>query len=497
MQAIKKSFDKNVKDDVMIGLEVHVQLTKLRTKLFCSCSSNYRSTGPNETTCPTCLGLPGALPVISKKAVEFAIKLALALESSISKSMYFFRKHYFYPDLPKGFQVTQYNKSGGVAFAKGGKISIRIRDQEMDVKINRIHLEEDPARLVHKFGIEKSPYTLVNYNRSGIALIEIVTEPDMKAPEEAREFLTKLRSIIDYIEISDLDLEGSCRVDANISISGHLRCEIKGIESVKDVERALRWEIQRQRNVLRRGKNILQETRHWDEKRKITVSMRIKETEKDYRYFPEQNLVPIEINKDFIEEVKRKLPELPDAKRIRFRSHYKLSDFSSNVMVLDKDVSDFFEQGIYDMKEEPESSYYPTCQQYAHWLIGDVARWLRKHKKTLKETNLTPKELKRLVISIQKGEITGKIAKTFISGMMKGISVHKLIEQTDKTIISDEKEIIIIAKKIIANYPDIVKDAKTKPRAIEALIGRCMQLAKDRLDPIITRKVVLKLLRKS
>ncbi|MFX0180105.1 MAG: Asp-tRNA(Asn)/Glu-tRNA(Gln) amidotransferase GatCAB subunit B, partial [Candidatus Hodarchaeota archaeon] len=234
-------------------MEVHIQLTKLKTKLFCSCNSDYRDAEPNTHLCPICIGLPGTLPVINNKAIEFATKLALGLNCQINEVMYFFRKNYFYPDLPKGFQISQYNKAGGKAFADGGKVMIRLNSNKKDILLDRIHLEEDPARLVHKGSIRTSPFTLVDYNRSGIALIEIVTEPVLSSPAEAREFLNQLKLIVQYTGISDLSLEGSLRVDANISIKGHPRAEVKNINSFKEVESALIYEIMRQKNDIKKG----------------------------------------------------------------------------------------------------------------------------------------------------------------------------------------------------------------------------------------------------
>jgi aspartyl-tRNA(Asn)/glutamyl-tRNA(Gln) amidotransferase subunit B len=250
------------------------------------------------------------LPVINKKAIEFATRLALALDCEINNTMFFFRKNYFYVDLPKGFQISQYNKAGGKAFADGGKISVRLNGKRKEIRLNRIHLEEDPGRLVHKGSIATSPFTLVDYNRSGICLIEIVSEPEINSPEEAREYLKQLKSIVQYTGISNLDLTGAARVDANISIKGHERSEVKNISSFREVERALKWEIQRQKNLLKGGKQLIQETRHWDDKRRITISLRTKEYEADYRYFPEEDLAPIELDREFIQRVREELPEI-------------------------------------------------------------------------------------------------------------------------------------------------------------------------------------------
>ncbi|MFX1355276.1 MAG: Asp-tRNA(Asn)/Glu-tRNA(Gln) amidotransferase subunit GatB, partial [Promethearchaeota archaeon] len=370
--------------DVIIGLEVHIQLTNLKTKLFCSCNSDYRDSEPNTHLCPTCIGLPGSLPVVNKMAVEYATKLALALNCQINESMYFFRKNYFYPDLPKGFQISQYNKAGGKAFANGGKLTIKLNSNKKEIQLNRIHLEEDPARLVHKGSIRTSPYTLVDYNRSGIALIEIVTEPVLNSPAEAREFLNQLRLIVQYTGISDLNLEGSLRVDANISIKGHPRAEVKNISSFKEVESALIYEIMRQKNDIKKGKQILQETRHWDGR--ITIALRTKEFEKDYRYFPEQDLVPIVISKEYIDNINKRLPEMPNERAYRLQRQYMLSEFDAENLILDKDIADFYENGV-----NSDPTFGPNeFKLYCNWLMNDIVGWLNENSKKIIETQLKP-----------------------------------------------------------------------------------------------------------
>ncbi|MFX1501125.1 MAG: Asp-tRNA(Asn)/Glu-tRNA(Gln) amidotransferase subunit GatB, partial [Promethearchaeota archaeon] len=402
-------------NDVIIGLEVHIQLTNLKTKLFCSCSNDYRGKDPNSHVCPVCIGLPGSLPVINKKAINFATRLAIALNCEINKYMYFFRKNYFYPDMSKNFQISQYNKAGGKAFADGGKITIKLNSHKKDVILNRIHLEEDPARLVHKGSIATSPYTLVDYNRSGVTLIEIVTEPVMNSPEEAREFLKQIKSIVQYSGISSLDLEGSVRVDANISIKGYERSEVKNINSFKEVERALRHEIVRQKNLLKRGKQLQQETRHWDDKRRVTISLRTKEFEADYRYFPEQDLVPIEIDNLFIQKVKEELPEMPNERSLRLRREYNLSEFDSDNLVLDKDIADFYEEGVNSDTSFGSSEY----KQYCNWLMNDVLRVLNEQNKSIKDTKLHPHQIVDIIRYINEGKITTKIAKTIIEDMIE------------------------------------------------------------------------------
>ena len=483
----------NKYDDVIIGLEVHIQLTNLKTKFFCSCSTDYRGKEPNTYVCPICMGLPGSLPVINKKAIEFATRLAIGLNSNINESFWFFRKNYFYPDLPKGFQISQYNKAGGRAFGDGGNITIKLDGKKKkDLQLNRIHLEEDPARLVHKGTIATSPYTLVDYNRSGVTLIEIVSEPVISTPEEAREYLKQLKSIVQYCGISNLDLEGSVRVDANISLKGYARSEVKNINSFKEVERALKWEIQRQKNQLKRGKELIQETRHWDDKRRITISLRTKEFEADYRYFPEQDLVPIEVDNKFISGVKKELPEMPNERAKRFQKKYKLSEFDSEILVLDKDIADFFEEGI-----KFDKSFGPVeYKLYCNWLMGDISRWLNENNITITETKLNPQQIVDLINFIKEGKITGKIGKSFVDEIMtKDSSISDILKKTGKQRISDKDKITKIVKEVIKENLKIVKDYEKNPKALQALIGKCMQKTKGQIDPEITKEIMLKLLK--
>jgi aspartyl-tRNA(Asn)/glutamyl-tRNA(Gln) amidotransferase subunit B len=326
-------------DGVRIGLEIHVQLNKMKTKLFCGCSTDYHDAPPNTHTCPVCLGLPGSLPVLNRKAVEYAIRIGLALNCEIVEQTQFHRKNYYYPDLPKGFQTTQYD----FPIVGKGHITIDGEDGERIIGITRAHLEEDPGKLLHMGSIEKSRGTLIDYNRSGMALVEIVTDPDMRSPKEARRFLDKLRNILEYLDVFDGTLEGSMRVDANISIRGGDRAEVKNISSHKGAERALLYEIMRQKNLVRRGGTVVMETRHFDEARGVTISMRTKEEEHDYRYFPEPDLVPMRV-RDQVEGIRATLPELPDARRARFISEYSIADTHAKALTSDIRVADFYEE---------------------------------------------------------------------------------------------------------------------------------------------------------
>jgi aspartyl-tRNA(Asn)/glutamyl-tRNA(Gln) amidotransferase subunit B len=326
-------------EDVIIGLEIHVQLNRLQSKMFCGCSTAYHSSEPNSHTCPVCLGLPGSLPVLNKKAVEYGIKVGLALNCKIEEETLFYRKNYYYPDLPKGFQISQYD----YPLATSGHIMILGDDgAERNIRINRAHMEEDPGRLVHAGTIDKAKYTMVDYNRCGMPLLEVVTEPDLCSPKEARAFLDKLKSILEYLEVFDGSLEGSMRVDANISLKGGDRSEVKNISGFKGVEKALSYEITRQRNLQRRSIKVVQETRHFDELRNITVSIRSKVGAHDYRYFPECDLVVLRIA-SWVPAIRAALPELPDAKRERFVKQYLMKDDHAKSLTSDIKLANFYE----------------------------------------------------------------------------------------------------------------------------------------------------------
>ncbi|MEZ0290855.1 MAG: Asp-tRNA(Asn)/Glu-tRNA(Gln) amidotransferase subunit GatB, partial [Sulfolobales archaeon] len=328
----------------IIGLEIHLQVTSSKTKLFCSCSADYRNSPPNRNICPVCLGLPGVLPRPNRYVVDKAIELALALESRVSSHLIFSRKHYFYPDLPKGYQISQFTYGRISAIAYGGFLEISVRGVKKRVGIRRINIEEDPAKIVYpERDPWKSPYALIDYNRSGIPLIEIATEPELNSAEEAVVFVEKLLELADHLDITDPSLEGSFRIDANISIEGGERVEIKNIGSLKDLERAINYEILRQRRALESGEKIVRETRHWDDLRGVTVAARHKEFEEEYRYMPEPDIPPIEISREYVEKIRSSLPELPWIMRKRFVEEYKLTDYEAGVLVSRKWLARYFE----------------------------------------------------------------------------------------------------------------------------------------------------------
>ena len=326
-------------DDVIIGLEIHVQLNRLHSKMFCGCSTAYHDSLPNSHTCPVCLGLPGSLPVINKRAVEYGIKVGLALNCTIEDETLFYRKNYYYPDLPKGFQISQYDYP---LATKGHIMILGDNGAERNIRINRAHMEEDPGRLVHAGTIDKAKYTMVDYNRCGMPLLEVVTEPDLCSPKEARVFLDKLKSILDYLDVFDGTQEGSMRIDANISLKGGDRSEVKNITGFKGVEKALSYEITRQKNLQRRNIKVVQETRHFDELRNITVSIRSKVGAHDYRYFPECDLAVLRIA-PWVPAIRATLPELPDVKRERFVKQYDLADDHAKSLTSEIKLANFYE----------------------------------------------------------------------------------------------------------------------------------------------------------
>ena len=461
---------------VMIGLEIHVQLNKLNTKIFCGCPLDYHDDGPNTHTCPVCLGLPGSLPVINRKAVEYSIKVGLALSCSIEEHTQFYRKNYYYPDLPKGFQITQYD----YPIASSGYINIEGEDGEVRIRINRAHMEEDPGRLVHEGGsIERSKYTLIDYNRSGVALLEIVTEPDIRSPKEARRFLDKLRNILEYLDVVDTTLEGSMRVDANISLAGGSRSEVKNISSHKGAERALLFEIVRQKNLLRRGGKVVQETRHFDEARGVTVSLRTKEEAHDYRYFPEADLVSLRVA-DWAPGVAKTLPELPDARRQRFVSRYGVTDDHAKSLTSEKKVADFYEQVAAEV--DPKLA--------AVW-IADVLKGELNYR-DLGIDAFASANMVQLVKLLAGDKITEQSGVEVIRTILdEGGTPDEVVAA--KGLLKAGGDLVTAAvEEVISENPGAVEDYQNgKQEAVNFLMGQVMKKTKGRADAKEVRKMII------
>jgi len=475
---------------VKIGLEVHVQLTKLKTKLFCSCPSDYRGKPPNTYVCPVCLGLPGSLPKVNTKAIEYAVMVALALNCRINRRILFFRKHYFYPDMTKNFQITQYDRAGGAPIAVNGYLKLNVNGMEKVIRIRRINIEEDPGKLVYPTGsIITSPYTLVDYNRAGIALLEIVTEPDMETPAEAKLFLQKLRSILEHLGVCDCSLEGAVRTDANISIAGGGRVEIKNIGSVKDVEKALAYEILRQKEAVLKGVSVRSETRHWDDVRKVTVPLRVKEEEQDYRYFPEADIPPIIITDDYIEKIAKCMPELPDERIKRFQKEYGLPQYDASVLVSNKKLADFFEETV--------KLYGGSPKKVANMIINDFLRWVHEKNLRISDVKTKPGDIAELLKLMDKGIISIKIAKEILPEMIvTGKKPKEIIKKRRLLRISDKQVLKPIVLKVFSEHRKAVHDALKDEKAINYLIGQVMKYTRGRADPVIARNIIMELLEK-
>ena len=468
-----------VGDGVKIGLEVHCQLTSLKTKLFCSCPTDYRGKPPNTNICPVCMGEPGTLPVLNKEAVRAAVMVALALHSKISRFTYFTRKNYFYPDMAKNFQISQYDGVGGAPIAKGGYVDL---GNGKVVRIRRLQLEEDPARLVYEGTIDTATATLVDYNRHGVALIEIVTEPDITSPEDARRFLQKLRSILEHLGVFDGELEGSMRCDANISLEGGVRVEIKNISSYKDVERALRFEITRQSSLISRGIRVVRETRFWDERRRVTVSLRVKETEEDYRYFPEPDLPPVVITDEFIDEVKRSLPILPDERKRIFVEKYGVSEQNAEVLVNDKALADFFEECL---------KHYGKAQELSNLLVGDFLAQLHSLNLSVREVKVKPEYIAKLLRLLDKKVLTGHLAKAVLREMLEtGRDPEAIVEEKGLRRIGSREELEKRVDRVFRENRKAVEDALVNEKAVHFLVGQVMRITRGKADPNLTRQII-------
>jgi len=461
-----------------IGLEIHCQLTNLESKLFCSCKANYRGFEPNTNICPVCIGLPGTLPRLSKKAVEKATTIAMALNCMTPEKLAFFRKNYFYPDLPKNFQITQLNVYGEHSIGQNGKILV----DDKEIRIRRIQLEEDPGRLIYEGISEKTQITLVDYNRAGTPLVEIVTEPDFENEKQVRLFLHILSDLLENLNVSNPSLEGAMRADGNISIEGGNKVEIKNVNSFHDLEKALHFEITRQESLISREIPIDQETRHWDDKRKITVSARSKEGEEDYRYFLEGDIPWILIDSHTLDKLKKDMPETISSKKERYISKYNIPAQVSKVLSSDKFYSDMFEHAHNETNAKDVANIITTD------LMGLVDTDEKREK-----SKLTPQHLADLVDAIETHKITRTSAKNALFEIVKtGTSVSQIISELDLGHVSDESELSKIIDEIISQEKRAVEEAKTNPETINYLVGKVMQKTKGKADPNLTLNIIKK-----
>jgi len=471
--------------EAVIGLEVHAQLLT-RSKIFCGCPTTFGAPS-NTQTCPVCLGMPGVLPVLNKKAVEFALKMALATNCEIAPESIFARKNYFYPDLPKGYQISQFE----LPLAEHGYLDITVNDHKKRIGITRIHLEEDAGKLIHS---DSRPVSFVDFNRTGVPLIEIVSEPDIRTPEEAVEYLKGLRNILLYLEICDGNMEeGSLRCDANISLRPAgapefgTKTELKNMNSFRFVRQALEYEIRRQRALLAEGRAIIQETRLWDEAKGQTFSMRGKEEAHDYRYFPDPDLVPVKIDAEWLESIRRGLPELPVARANRFVSEYGLPEYDAEVLTSEKDLADYFEMTV---------KAFPHPKKVSNWIMTESLRdWIRDFS-GITYWQVTPTALAQLLDLVENGTISGKIAKMVFEEMKAtGDMPADIVKRRGLLQISDTGALEAQAREILAAHPKEAADYKAgKTKVMGFFVGQLMKQTKGQANPKLANEIFQRLL---
>ena len=478
-----------MKFETIIGLEVHAQLLT-KSKMFCRCSAGYASTLPNTHVCPVCLGMPGVLPTINKQAVEYTIMTALALNCTISDHTKFDRKNYPYPDLMKGYQISQYDAPIG----HGGWLAIEVNDGKKRIGITRVHLEEDVAKLVHRTSPAGESYSLVDVNRAGVPLMEVVGEPDLRSAEEARQYLVKLRSILRYLGVSTGNMEeGSFRCDANISIRPEnsrdslAKVEVKNMNSFKAVYQALEFEAERQRKVVAEGKRLTQETRGWVEEKEKTVSQRSKEYAHDYRYFPEPDLPPLMISREWVEEIRAQLPELPEARRDRFMTEYTLSLYDASLLTNSRAMADYFENVL---RENSKLS----AKEVSNWLLGEVSRIMNASSIDTVDFSerVSPEQLARLLALTLEGTVSTATSKSVLEEMFHtGKDADEVIAQQGLSQISDTGQLRETVSQVITANTQAVADYKAgKEQALKFLVGQVMKATRGRANPKLVNELL-------
>ncbi len=467
----------------VIGLEIHAQL-KTKTKIFCACSTAFGAP-PNTHTCPVCLGMPGVLPVLNKKVVDYTLRMALATHCDIRPQSRFARKNYFYPDLPKGYQISQYE----LPIARDGYVDVEVNGSTHRIGITRIHMEEDAGKLGHD---PHRPISRVDFNRTGVPLIEIVSEPDIRTPEAAGAYLRQLRAIVRYLGICDGNLEeGSFRCDANVSIRPEqtetfgTRTELKNLNSFKHVEKALQYEIDRQTEVLLDGGEVRQETRLWDPHKNRTHSMRGKEEAHDYRYFPDPDLLPLVIDADWIERVKTRLPELPADKKQRFIADYGLPSYDADILTSDRDLAEYFEACLQDFNQPKAVS---------NWIMGSLLGLLKAAGKSIEQAPISASDLAELLKLVDDGTISGKIAKSVFDEMAQSDkSARQIVAEQGLVQISDSSAIDDIVSKILAANPAEVQAYKSgKTKLLGFFVGQVMRETRGQANPKMANEILVK-----
>lgn len=467
--------------EVVIGLEVHAELST-KSKIYCTCTTQFGGE-PNTHCCPICTGMPGVLPVLNKSVVEYAVKAGMAMNCEISEFSKQDRKNYFYPDLPKAYQVSQYD----LPLCKGGYIDIEVAGQQKRIGITRIHIEEDAGKLMHD---EWDTGSLVDYNRCGVPLIEIVSEPDIRSAEEAKAYLEKIKAILQFTDVSDCKMqEGSLRADVNLSVRPRgqkefgTRTEMKNLNSFRAIVRAVEGETKRQIGEIESGGVIVQETRRWDDNKGVSYAMRSKEEAHDYRYFPEPDLVPIVLDREWLERLRASLPELPEARKKRYVAEYGLPDYDASILTSSKVLSDFFDEAV------GKSS---NAKAVSNWIMGDLMR-------ILKERNLEPEEipfpgghLAKLVSLIDKGTISGTIAKKVFDKMFDTQKdPEAIVKEEGLEVVSDEGALLGIVQRILESNPQSVADYKSgKEKAFGFLVGQAMRETKGKANPQLINKLI-------
>lgn len=477
--------------DVIIGLEVHAQLLT-ESKIFCGCSTKFGEK-PNRNTCPICLGMPGVLPVLNKKAVDYTIKTALATNCEIAPFSVFSRKNYFYPDLPKNYQISQYE----LPIAQNGYIEIELGEgtnkRIKKIGITRIHLEEDAGKLLHDEHGEN--YSYVDFNRTGVPLMEIVSKPDIETPEEASEYLRTLRSLLLYLGVCDCNMEeGSFRCDANISLRRKgdkglgTKVELKNMNSFKFVQKALEYEIKRQKELLESGEEVVQETRLFDASSGITISMRGKEEAHDYRYFPEPDLVPLRIDEGWIEKLRRELPELPRKKRERFMRDYKLPEYDARILTISPGIANYFEECVHRYGDRQKAKII------SNWVMGEVLRVLKGEDFGIERISITPERLVRMLKLMDLGVISGKIAKQVFEEMYQtGKDPEEIVKEKGLIQVTDEEELLSVIEKILNANPELVENyRKGKEKLFGYFVGEVMKETKGKANPRLVNELLKK-----